>query len=46
MLKPPPAAGGVGGYKHHDIVEEVEWWPLLWYANPLGHRVPATLEIC
>ena len=28
----------------HDIGEEVEWRPLLLYANPLGHRIPATLN--
>ena len=34
---------GVGGYNHHDSGVEGEWRPLLLYANPLGHRVPATL---
>ena len=37
---------GVGGYNHHDIGQEVEGRPPLLYANPLCHRVPATLEIC
>ena len=41
-ITPPPPAGGVGGYNHHDI--EVEWRPPLLYANPLGHRVRATPE--
>ena len=41
-----PAARGLGGDHHHDIGEEVEWRLRLRYANPLGHRVPATLEIC
>ena len=39
---PPPPAGDVGGSKHHGIGEEEEWRPLLSYANPLGHRIPAT----
>ena len=43
---PPPGAGGAGSYNRHDFGEEVEWRSLLLYANPLGHRVPATLEIC
>ena len=30
---------------HHDFGEELEWRPPLFYANPLGHRVPATLKI-
>ena len=42
---PPPPAGGVGGYNHHCIGEEVEWRPPLLYANPLGHRVLATLDM-
>ena len=43
---PPPPAGGVDSYNHHDIDEEVEWRPPLLYADALGHRVPATLKIC
>ena len=43
---PPPRARGVGGYNHHDIGDEVDWRPPLLYAYPLGHRVPATREIC
>ena len=31
---PLPLVGGVGGYNHHDIGEEVEWRPPLLYANP------------
>ena len=31
-----PSAGGVGGYNHHDIGEEVEWRPPFLYANPFG----------
>ena len=42
---PPPPAGGVGGYNHHYIGEEVEWRLPLLNANPLGHRVPATLHM-
>ena len=42
---PPPQAGGVGSYNHRDIGEEVEWRPPLLYANPLGHRVLATLFV-
>ena len=43
---PPPPRKGVGGYNHHDIGEEViEWRPPLLYANPLGHRVHATLDV-
>ena len=42
---PPPRAGGVGGYNHHCIGEEVEWRPPLLYANHLGHRVPATPDM-
>ena len=42
---PPPPAGGLGGYNHHCIGEEVEWRPPLLYANPLGHRVPTTLDM-
>ena len=45
LLPPPPLAGGVDSYNHHDIGEEVEWRPPLMYANPLGHRIPATLKI-
>ena len=46
MLHPPPSpAGVVGSYHHHGIGEEVDWRPPLLYANPLGHRVPATLKI-
>ena len=41
----PPPAGGVGGYDHYCIGEEVEWRPPLLYANPLGHRVPATPDM-
>ena len=41
---PPAPAGVVGSYNHHDIGEEVDWRPPLLYANPLGHRVPATLK--
>ena len=37
--------GGVGGYNHHCIGEEVEWRPPLLYANPLGHRIPATPDM-
>ena len=44
-LNPPPG-GGVGGYNHHDIGEEVEWRPPLLYANPSGNRIPATLKVC
>ena len=40
----PPLAGGVGGYNHHCIGEEVECRPPLLYAYPLGHRVPANLK--
>ena len=32
----------MGSYNHRDIGEEAEWRPPLLYANPLGHRVPAT----
>ena len=45
LSTPPPPQGGVGGYNHRGIGEEVEWRPLLLFANPLGHRVPATLFI-
>ena len=38
-------AGGVGGYNHNCIGEEVEWRPLLLYAYPLGHCVLANLKI-
>ena len=41
----PPPVGGVGGYNHHCIGEEVEWRPPLLYANPLGHRVLATRDM-
>ena len=44
-MPPPPPTGGVGGYNHHCIGEEVEWRPPLLYANPLGHRVPATPDM-
>ena len=44
-MPPPPPARGVGGYNHHCIGEEVEWRPLLLYANPLGHRVPAASDM-
>ena len=37
-----PPARGVGGYNHGDTGKEGEWTPLLLYANPLGHHVPAT----
>ena len=40
-----PRQGCVGGYNQRDSGEEVEWRPPLLYANPLGHRVPATLFI-
>ena len=44
LLSTPPAPGrGCGSYNHHCIGEEVVWRPALSYANPLGHRVPATL---
>ena len=45
MPPPPHPAGGVGGYNHHYIGDEVEWRPPLLYANPLGHHVPATLHL-
>ena len=41
----PLPAGGVGGYNHRDIGEEVEWRPPLLCANPLGHCIPAILFI-
>ena len=44
-VTPPHQAGGVNGYNHHDIGEEVEWRPLLSYANPLGHCATTALFI-
>ena len=44
-IPPPPPTGGVVGDNHHCIGEEVEWRPPLLYANPLGHRVPATSDM-
>ena len=43
--QPPPLAGSVGGGDSGDIGEEGECRPLLLYANPLDHHVPATLFI-
>ena len=47
ITPPPPLslAGGVGGYNHHDIGQEVELRPPWLYVNPLGHRVPTTLDM-
>ena len=45
VVNPPPSAVAVGDYNHYDTGEEVEWRPPLLYANPLGHRVPATLFV-
>ena len=42
---PPPVQGLLGGYDHDCIGEQVEWRPLLLYANPLGHEVLATPDI-
>ena len=39
-------AGGMGSYNYHDLGEEVECRPLLFYANPLGHHILATLQPC
>ena len=46
MSNGPPLAGGVGGYSHHDIGQEVQWRLTLLYANLLAHQVPATLKSC
>ena len=35
----------MGGYNHRDTSEEEEWRPPLLYAEPFGHRFPATLFI-
>ena len=40
---PPPLAGVVGDYNHHEMGEEMEWRPLLLHADPC---VPANLKIC
>ena len=41
----PHPVGGVGSYNHHGIGKEVECRPSLLYANPLGHNIPATLDM-
>ena len=44
-MPPPPPPGRGCGYNHHDIGEEVERRLMLLYAHPLGHRVPAILDM-